>query len=94
MMRKTIIRTLAISTIHGFMLEVSEGTPTTKTLEPVTVIGKCTEKEGLKVLKEKFGKDKAITICNIEVDEATYEITVEDFLAHAKKIEKTETEEN
>ena len=74
--------------------EMIEGKPETKTLEPISVIGKCTEKEALKVLKENYGKDKAITVCSIEVDEATYEITVEDFLAHAKKIEKTETEEN
>ena len=93
-MRKTIVRTMATSTIHAFGLTMEGNIPKVETLDPITVMGKANEKEALKAVKEKYGKDKSITIGSIEVQEDTYEISVEDFVKHAKKIEKTEETEN
>lgn len=88
-MRKTIVRTMSTSTIHAYMLEIVDGKPVAKDLEPLTVMGCAKEKDALKVLKDKYGKDNAITVGKIEVTENTYEISVDDFVKYAKKVEKT-----
>lgn len=89
-MRKTIVRTMPTSTIHAYMLEVVDGKPVAKNLEPLTVMGNATEKAALKELKNVYGKENAITIGSITVEENTYEISVTDFVKYAKKIEKEE----
>ena len=95
MMRKTIVRTMSTSTINAFALSMVDGKPVVENLEPLTVMGRATEKDALKALKEKYGKNASITIGSIEVQEDTYEISVEDFLKHAHKVEKElQTEEN
>lgn len=88
MMRKTIVRTMATSTINAFKLTVENGQPKVENLEPLTVMGKATEKEALKALKEKYGKNAPVSIASIDVQEDTYEISVDDFVKYAKKIEK------
>ena len=97
MMRKTIVRTMSTSTINAFMLNMVDGKPVVENLEPLTVMGKATEKDALKALKEKYGKNASVTVGLIEVQEDTYEISVEDFLKHAHKVAKgsegSETEE-
>lgn len=93
MMRKTICRTMATSTIQAFKLTIENGQPKVENLEPLVVMGKATEKEALKALKEKYGKNAPITIASIEVQEDTYEISVEDFVKHAKKVDKKTVEQ-
>lgn len=88
MMRKTIVRTMATSTINAFKLTIENGQPKVENLEPLTVMGKATEKEGVKALKEKYGKNAPVTIASIDITEDTYEISVEDFLKYAKKVTK------
>lgn len=90
MIRKTITRTMATSTVNAFTLKVVEGKPVVENLDPVTVAGKLTEVSALKVMKEKHGKDTPVTIASIQVEESLYEITVEDFMKYAKKVEKDE----
>lgn len=94
MMRKTIVRTMATSTITAFALHTKDGAPVVENLEPITVMGKASEKEALKSLKEVYGKDVSISIGKIEVTEDTYEISVDEFLKHAKKVDKSKAEEN
>ena len=84
---------MATSKIHACMLTMENGEPKVEILEPVTVMGKATEKEGLKAIKDKFGKECPATISKIEVEEDTYEISVEDFLKYAKKVEKKSSNE-
>ena len=88
MMRKTIVRTMATSTINAFMLNIVDGQPKVENLEPLTVMGKATEKEAMKALKDKYGKNAPVTIANIDVQEDTYEISVDDFVKYAKKVQK------
>lgn len=94
MMRKTIVRTMATSTINAFSLTMVDGQPKVENLEPITVMGKATEKEGLKALKEKYGKNCPITIGSIDVKEDTYEISVDDFIKYATKVDKSAKAEN
>ena len=97
MMRKTIVRTMATSTITAYTVEMENGAPVAKALAPITIMGKAKEKDALKAVKEQYGK-VAVTIGEIKVEEATYEISVEDFMKYAKKVEaeneQTETEQN
>lgn len=98
MMRKTIVRTMATSTITAYTLEMKDGAPVAKALAPITVMGKAKEKDAIKAVKDQFGLTN-VTIGEIQIDEATYEISVDDFMKHAKKVDKdateeTETEEN
>lgn len=97
-MRKVIQRTMITSTVNAFKLEVVDGQPKTEQLEPLTVTGKVTEKVALKLLKNKYGKATAITVSSIEEKEDVYEISVEDFMKYAHKVEpntaETETETN
>lgn len=87
---------MATSTIKAFKLTLEEGQPKVETLEPITIMGKANQKDALKAVKEKYGKDASITVGEITVEENTYEISVDDFIKHAKKVktEATETEEN
>lgn len=93
MMRKTIVRTMATSTIEAYKLELVNGQPKAEKLEPITVMGKATEKEALKAFKEKYGKNAPITVSTIVVTEDCYEISVEEFLKHATKVDKSKSEE-
>lgn len=93
MMRKSICRTMATSTINAYTVEIVDGQPVAKALDPVIITGKAKEKDALKAVKDAHGVT-AVTIGKIEIEEATYEISVEDFMKYAKKVEKTEEENN
>ena len=91
MMRKTIVRTMATSTITAYTVEMVEGAPVAKALDPIVIMGKAKEKDAIKAVKEQYGK-VAVTIGEIKVEEATYEISVDDFMKYATKVEQA-TEE-
>lgn len=93
MMRKTIVRTMATSTITAYTLEMKDGAPVAKALEPITVMGKAKKKDALKEVKEQYELTN-VTIGEIKVEEATYEISVDDFMKYAKRVDKTEVTEN
>lgn len=95
MMRNTITRTMATSEIHAFRLTMEGGNPKVETLPVMTVSGKVTTKDAERLLRKEYGKTAPITVKEIVVSEDVYEITVEDFLKYAKKVEKTDaTTEN
>ena len=87
MMRKTIVRTMATSTITAYTVEMENGLPVAKALDPIVIMGKAKEKDALKAVKEQYGK-VAVTIGEIKIEEATYEISVDDFMKYATKIEQ------
>lgn len=91
MMRKTICRTMATSTIKAYTLEMVDGLPVAKALDPVVIMGKAKEKDALKAVKDAYDVT-AVTIGEIQIEEATYEISVDDFMKYAKKVEKTDEE--
>ena len=92
MMRNTITRTMATSVIHAYRLTMKEGKPNIEELDPLTIGGKATVKDAEKALRKIYGKDAPITVSKIVVNEDVYEISVEDFMKYAKKVEKTDAE--
>ena len=93
MMRTTITRTLATSEITGYKVVIKNGKPEVETLPVITIAGKAKEKEALKALEKEHGKGCGITVGEIKVTEAVYEISVEDFIKHAKKQGEDTSEE-
>lgn len=92
MARKYIQRKMISSTINAFKLEVVDGQPKAEQIETITVTGKVNEKTALKILKEKYGKEVALTISSIDELEEMYEISVDDFMKHARKVENVSRE--
>ena len=92
MMRNTITRTMATSEIHACRLIMKDGAPVVETLPVLTISGKATTKDAEKELRKVYGKNAPVTVTNIKVSEDVYEISVEDFLKYAKKIDKAQTE--
>lgn len=85
MMRTTITRTLATSEITGYRLTVIDGKPSIEELPVITVAGKAKEKDALKALEKEYGKGAGFTVGKIEISEAVYEISVDDFVKYATK---------
>lgn len=92
MMRNTITRTMATSEIHACRLTMVDGKPEVETLPVLTISGKATAKDAEKELRKVYGKTAPVTVTDIKVSEDTYEISVEDFMKYAKKIEKAQPE--
>ena len=86
MMRKSICRTMATSTITAHRLSIVDGKPVVETLDPDVVMGKAKEKDALKAVKEAHGDLTGVTIGQIDVAEDTYEISVDDFVKYATKV--------
>ena len=86
MMRKTICRTMATSTITAHRLTIVDGQPVVETLNPIVVMGKAKEKDALKAVKDVHGDLAGVTIGKIDVAEDTYEISVDDFVKYATKV--------
>ena len=89
-MRKMITRKMVTSKVYGFKLLIKDGNPDVIKLEPITVGGKVSDIEGLKALKNHYGKTLPIMVEKIEQFEDVYEISVDDFLKYATKVSKSE----
>lgn len=92
MMRSTITRTLSVSEITAFKLTMEDGAPKVETLPVIVVAGKANERDAMKVIRKQYGADANITVGKIDIHEDLYEITVEDFMKYATKVEKTDEE--
>jgi len=62
-----------------------DGQPTVTLNEPITVNGKIEHDKALKLARKKYGATSQVTD-RVEVNDV-YEISVEDFIKHATKIE-------
>lgn len=86
-MVETIKRKLVENTVFSYSIENGRDSPTLVSLEPITVYGKITEKEAVKILKEKFPDKETIHLVKIESKETHLEIKIEDFIRYAKPIQ-------
>lgn len=87
-MRATITRKMIETKIHGYSIEIQEGgEPVLKKVEPVTTFGNVSEKEAKKLLSEAHPEANSVTVGKIESTEVHFEITVEDFVKNAKRVE-------
>lgn len=91
-MRKMITRKMGTSKIYGFKIYMKDGKPEVVKLEPIVIGGKVNDIDGLKALKNVYGKTTPIMVEKIETFEDVYEISVEDFLKYATKVTEKEVE--
>jgi len=86
-MRNTITRTITESTINAVMIAIDNGQPVVRTLDPITVNGKINDEKALKVVRKIHGKTAPVSIVSIDEKEVVYEISVDDFMKHAHRVE-------
>lgn len=88
-MRDKITRKIAETEIRGFSVVMGEdNVPVVKPLAPVTVYGTVTEAQAMRELKKAYPDEKGVTLGKTETKEIQYEISVEDFVKNATKIEE------
>lgn len=88
-----ITRTLEVTEISYLEAVVKDGTPALEPREPEKVFGNVEDKaKAAQLLNKKYGSDKTFLVTGLEVSQGKYEISIEDFLAHAKKVEPKKAE--
>lgn len=90
-MRKTIVRTITATTIESANVKFEKGAPVVVANAPITVNGNIEEDKALKVVRKAYGESAQVTAIT-QVDDV-YEISVENFMKHAKKVEKPTAEQ-
>lgn len=89
-MRKTIVRTITFTTIQSAKVGFEKGLPVITPNAPLTINGIIADDKALKEVRKSYGESSQIT--DISTTDNTYEISVEDFIKYATKIE-TPTDE-
>ena len=89
-MRKSITRTITESTINSASVQLVEGSLQTTANDPIIVSGVIDENKALKKVQKTYGVNSVLT--SITKEDATYEISVEDFIKYATKVEAEEDE--
>lgn len=92
MMRDKITRTMATSEIHACRLVMKGGQPEVEELPVLVIMGKATEKDAEKALRKTYGKNASVVVRDVKVSEAVYEISVDDFVKYATRVDKVEKE--
>lgn len=93
-MRKNITRTITESTIHAVRISFVDGMPVATDLAPVVVVGSIKPEKALKAVYAEHGKSSDIHIKSIDEQECLYEISVKDFMAHAKRVTEETPDED
>ena len=84
-MRNTITRTITVTIVKSSNVLFKDGAPVVTPNADLTINGKVTEAKALKQIQKKYGATSLIT--SIENVDDTYEISVDDFMKHATKLE-------
>jgi hypothetical protein len=90
-MRKTIVRTITATTIESAKITFEKGLPVVTPNAPITVNGVIAEDKALKEVRKEYGENAQVTA--ITSIDNVYEITVEDFMKYAKKVENPTPEQ-
>lgn len=84
-MSKGITRTLTTSVIKVNEIVMENGVPMLVEIAPITVQGTISDSKANRLARKQYA-DKQIAVVGIEKLETKYEISLEDFMAHAKQI--------
>lgn len=91
-MRSTITRTLVETKIHVAKIEFVNDTPVATPIDPVIVYGTVNKERARKEVAKVYGKDASIVVAKIESEEKFFEIGVDEFVKHAKIVDKNPDE--
>ena len=84
-MRNVITRTISTTTIDSVKIRFIDGKPELTPNEQMIVSGGITEEKALKLIRKKYGDTAQVSALIVEND--LYEISVDDFMKYAKKVE-------
>lgn len=84
-MRANITRTLTETTIKACKIGFEKGNPVAIDLDPIKVYGEVDEAKAVKMVKKVHGKEAAVHIREIITEDVVYEISLDDFIAHATR---------
>jgi hypothetical protein len=85
-MRKTIVRTIVATTINSANVSISrDGILQATENDPIVMNGIINEEKALKEVRKAYGDSAQVT--SIKSVNDVYEISVEDFIKYAKKVE-------
>ena len=87
-MRNTITRTITTATIRTATITMENGQIKAIEHTPITTHGNIDNDSALKLARKKYGKTANIVVLEVVSSDDEYEISVEDFIKHATKIEK------
>lgn len=80
-----ITRTITATTIESALITFKDNKPEVVSQKPITVNGSLTENEALRAVRKAYGQNAQVTALK-EINEV-FEISVEDFMKYAKKVE-------
>lgn len=84
-MRANITRTITETTIKAFKIGFENGNPVAIDLDPIMVYGEVDEAKAVKMVKKVHGKEASVHIREIITEDVVYEISRDDFIAHATR---------
>lgn len=85
---RAVKRTMERHVIHPAIVTVKNGMVTTEGLEPIDAIDTTiNEEKALKLAQKTYGKKNQYVILGIDTFCIEYEMTGEEFLAHARVVE-------
>lgn len=87
-MRNTITRTITTATIRTAIIKVVDGQIKAVEHMPITTHGNIDMDTATKLVRKKYGKTTNVVVLEITHSDDEYEISVEDFIKYATKIEK------
>ena len=86
MIRTKITRNMPTSEIHAHELTMAGDQAVATALPVIIVGGRLGEVEAMRHLRKIYGRNKMFSIKDIIVEEGTYEMSIDDFLKYATKI--------
>jgi hypothetical protein len=91
-MRKTITRTIVSTTIMSATVRVVNGKVTSSDNAPLTINGVIDDDKALKEVQKAYGKiNQYVILGRLETNDI-YEISVDDFMKYATKVEAPKEE--
>lgn len=87
-MRNTITRTITTATIRTATIATENGEIKAIEHTPITAHGNIDSETALKLARKKYGKTANIVVLEVSTSDDEYEISVDDFIKYATKIEK------
>lgn len=87
-MRNTITRTITTADIHTATIRMENGEIKAIANPTITAYGNIDTETAQKIARKKYGKNANVVVLEVVHIDNEYEISVEDFIKYATKIEK------
>lgn len=92
---KEITRTFETHTITAGIFRMEGGEAKIEALDPFIIFNESiTQEKAIKLARKKFGKELNLVVMDITTKQETYSLPVDEFLKHAKKVEKIRPEKS